>query len=109
MAYNVYSSEIGRQYLVAFYTGYFLIASGEMSPHTNFEIVLAFFVMLFSSFVLSNIFVQISNLNLEINHKTVLFQEQLDTINTAMENLALPKSLKMEIKEYFVNTFSRMN
>jgi hypothetical protein len=38
-----------------------------------------------------------------------MFQEQLDTINTAMENLGLPKKLKKEIKEYFINTFSRMN
>jgi len=26
-----------------------------------------------------------------------------------MENLALPKKLKVEIKEYFINTFSRMD
>lgn len=48
---------------MAFYTAYFLIASGEMTPHTDAEIVLAFFIMLFSSIILANIFVQMTNLN----------------------------------------------
>ncbi|CDW87072.1 cyclic nucleotide-binding protein [Stylonychia lemnae] len=108
-AYEVYSSGLLRQYLVAFYTAYFLIAGGEMSPQTDTEITLAFIIMLFSSMVLANIFVQMTVLNSQINHKTMKFQEQLDTINTAMENLALPSNLKKEIKEYFINTFSRMD
>jgi hypothetical protein len=62
-AYELYSSGMLRQYLVAFYTAYFLIAGGEMAPHTNTEITLAFFIMLFSSMVLANIFVQMSVLN----------------------------------------------
>jgi len=44
-----------------------------------------------------------------MNAKTLKFQQQLDTINTAMENLGLPKELKKEIKEYFIKTFSRID
>ena len=94
---------------MAFYTAYYLIAGGEMTPKTDLEVSISFLIMLFSSMVLANVFVQMTVLNHEMNHKTVKFQEQLDTINTAMENLALPKKLKKEIKEYFVNTFSRMD
>jgi hypothetical protein len=57
--------------------------------------------------ILANVFGQMAALNLEINRLTIKFQEQLDTINTAMENINLPKPLKKRIKEYFINTFYR--
>lgn len=107
--YELYASDFGRQYLISFYTAYFLISSGEMLPTTNAEIMIAGIVMLFSSMFLANIFGQMTVLNADMNHKTIKFQQQLDTINTAMENLGLPKPLKRDIKEYFINTFSRMD
>lgn len=106
-AYEIYSSEFGRKYLLSFYTGYFLMTSGEMTPHNDTQIVLAFVIMIISSMILANVFGQMTVLNHEINHKTIKFQENLDTINTAMENLRLPKELKKKIKEYFINTFYR--
>jgi hypothetical protein len=65
--------------------------------------------MIISSMVLANVFGQMTVLNHDMNHKTIKFQEQLDTINTAMSNLGLPAELKKTIKEYFINTFSRMD
>jgi hypothetical protein len=29
---EIYASDIGRKYIIAFYTAYFLITSGEMTP-----------------------------------------------------------------------------
>ena len=80
-----------------------------MMPTTNIEIILAFVVMIISSMILANVFGQMTVLNADMNQKTIKFQQQLDTINTAMENLGLPKELKRDIKEYFINTFSRMD
>jgi hypothetical protein len=85
------------------------MTSGEVNPKTNNEVIVAFVVMLISSMILANLIALITVLNSEINHKTIKFQEQLDTINTAMSNLGLSKGLKRQIKEYFINTFSRKN
>lgn len=80
-----------------------------MTPATNSEIIMAIIIMLISSMILANLFGQMTALNQQMNAKTLKFQQQLDTINTAMENLGLPKELKKEIKEYFIKTFSRID
>ena len=80
-----------------------------MTPATNPEIIMAIIIMLISSMILANLFGQMTQLNAQMNAKTLKFQQQLDTINTAMENLGLPRELKKEIKEYFIKTFSRID
>lgn len=59
--------------------------------------------------LLANIFGQLTILTAEMNKSTIKFQEKLDTINTAMSNLGLPKWLKIEIKEYYINTSNRQD
>lgn len=55
-SYELYPSDFGRKYLLSFYTGYYLISSGEMTPNTNTEIVLALIIMIISSMILANVF-----------------------------------------------------
>jgi hypothetical protein len=51
------------------------MTSGEISPKTNNEVIVAFVIMLISSMILANLIAQITVLNAEINHKTIRFQE----------------------------------
>ena len=72
---ELYGSTFERQYLIAFYTAYFLISSGEMMPTSNLEIILAFVIMIISSMILANVFGQMTVLNADMNHKTIKFQQ----------------------------------
>lgn len=49
------------------------MTSGEMTPHNDTQIVLAFVIMIISSMILANVFGQMTVLNHEINHKTIKF------------------------------------
>ena len=70
-ANEYYDSAIGRQYLLSFYTAYYLMTSGEIAPRTDTEVIVAFVIMLISSMILANLIALITVLNAEINHKTI--------------------------------------
>ena len=55
-SYELYVAHFERQYLIVFYTAYYLISSGEMKPTTNIEFIVAFVIMIISSMILANIF-----------------------------------------------------
>jgi hypothetical protein len=39
-----------------------------------------------------------------MNHKASLFQEQMDTANTAMKNMRLSESLQLKVRNYLLYT-----
>jgi hypothetical protein len=85
------------------------MTGGEIGPESDTEIMFSIIIMVMSSMLLANIFGQLTILTAEMNKSTIKFQEKLDTINTAMSNLGLPKWLKIEIKEYYINTSNRQD
>lgn len=45
----------------------------------------------------------------ELNRKGSEFQDKMDTVNTAMNNLGLSSNLSREIQEYFITNDSTSN
>ncbi len=104
--HEIYSAAMERKYWKSFYIGVFLFGVGEITPRTTFELGFASFVMLFSAMVNANIFGTMAVLVQELSSKQMRFQQQLDTVNTAMKNLNLPTKLRREVNEFFLNTQS---
>lgn len=92
--YEVYTGDLMRRYFICYYIAFYLISIGEMCPRTNTEIFISLIIMITSAFLIANIFGQMAVLTKEMNAKTIKFQEQLDTVNTAMKNLNLPVWLR---------------
>ena len=73
--YEVYSGSFARRYLRVFYIAFYIIAIGEMVPRRNIEILLISAIMLASAILISNIFGSMAVLAVELNAKTIKFQE----------------------------------
>jgi predicted PurR-regulated permease PerM len=98
-----------RRYFICYYIAFYLISIGEMCPKTEMELIVSTIIMVVSAFLIANIFGQMAVLTKEMNAKTIKFQEQLDTVNTAMKNLNLPVWLKRQVKEFYINTQARQD
>ena len=85
------------------YHAVLMFGVNEVVPRTTFEIAFVSFVMLVSSMVNANIFGIMAVLVSEMNRKSVHFQEQIDTANTAMDNLKLPNETKRVVKDYLIS------
>ena len=107
--YEVYTGDLLRRYFICYYIAFYLISVGEVCPRTNLELCIAIVVMVISAFLIANIFGEMAVLTKEMNAKTIKFQEQLDTVNTAMKNLNLPVWLRRQVKEFFINTQARQD
>jgi hypothetical protein len=105
--YEIYTGNFFRRYLMSYYIAFYLISIGEVCARTTTEVVISTIIMVISAFLIANIFGQMAVLTKEMNAKTIKFQEQLDTVNTAMKNLNLPVVLRREVKAFFVNTQAR--
>lgn len=86
------------------YHAVMLIGLNEIYAHTTTELFIFSFLMLISSMVNANIFGVIAVLVSEANKGMTIFQEQMDTSNTAMSNLKVPVELQRKVKEFMLMT-----
>ena len=87
--YDYYIKSEGRRYLICAYIGFYLFGVGEICPSTQTELSVAIPILVLSSIMNGLIIGNMALYLSELNRKTSIFQDKMDTVNTAMNNLGL--------------------
>lgn len=101
---DLYESDIWKQYWMGVYYVVLTLAGNEIGPKTSFEYWYFSFWLTAGSLINANIFGEMAVLVQVMNKKSVKFQEQVDTANTAMKNLDIEPKLQEEVRDYFLFT-----
>jgi hypothetical protein len=104
-----YTDQWVRQYILCYYTGFFLFGVGEVVPREELEFVCAIFILLISAIVNAIIIGNMAIHSEELSRKSTEFQQKIDLVNTAMTNLSLPKVLTKEVHVYISNTHNTLD
>lgn len=101
---TIYDESLIHRYCSAMYHSVMLFGVNEMASRTTFVLYCSCFIMLFSAMVNANIIGQVAVLIGDISKKSVKFQQQQDTANTAMDNMQIPGHTRKKVREYLLNT-----
>lgn len=103
---TLYNEGIWVQYWSSMYHSVMLFGVNEMASRTTFVLVTSSFIMLFSAMVRANLIGQVAVLIGDMSKKSMKFQRQQDTSNTAMQNMQIPGVTRRKVREYLLNTQS---
>lgn len=104
MGTNLFNEEIDYQYWASIYNSILMLAGNELGPRTNMELIFVSIMLLAGSLIFANIFGEMAVLVQVMTKRQVKFQEQVDTANTAMKNLAIGRDVQEEVRDYFLFT-----
>ena len=104
--FDYYYTDIRRRFLICLYIGFYLFGVGEVCPRTQTEIIVSVPILILSSIVNGLIIGNMALYISELNKKRSDFQNKMDTVNTAINNLNLTENLKREVQEFFITTNS---
>lgn len=93
-----------RQYAISLYISILIFGGNEIGGTNEGELAFTGMTMLFSAIVNALIFGEMAVLVEAISRKEAVFQEKIDTSNTAMKNLNLPNDLQDEVRNFFIFT-----
>ena len=95
--YDYYYAATQKKLLICLYIGFYLFGVGEVCPRTQPEIIIAVPILILSSIVNGLIIGNMALYISELNKKRSDFQNKMDTVNTAINNLNLTENLKREV------------
>ena len=97
---QIFDSPTSTKYWLSVYHAVQLFTVDEMAASTDLELFFAAIAMLISSVITANIFGVIAILFQNLNAPTVRFEKQMDSANTVMEAMQLPKHIQKEVSKY---------
>ncbi|CAI2376170.1 unnamed protein product [Moneuplotes crassus] len=103
---QIYKEGIWHQYWSSIYHSVMLFGINEMAARTTLVLIASSFIMLLSAMVNANLIGQVAVLVSDMSKKSVKFQQQQDTCNTAMANMKIPQITRKKVREYLLNTQS---
>ena len=80
------------------------LGGNEVGPRTDLEIIVSFVILVFLAIYNSFIFGEMTILIRMCTRKSVDFQSEIDTANTAMSNIDLDEETREEVREYLKQT-----
>jgi len=95
--FHYYYADTKEKLLICLYIGFYLFGVGEVCPRTQLEIIIAVPILILSSIVNGLIIGNMALYISELNKKRSDFQNKMDTVNTAINNLNLSEKLKREV------------
>jgi hypothetical protein len=95
--YDYYYAPTEKRLLICLYIGFYLFGVGEVCPRTQGEIMIAVPILILSSIVNGLIIGNMALYISELKKKRADFQNKMDTVNTAINNLNLTENLKREV------------
>jgi len=95
--FHYYYADTKEKLLICLYIGFYLFGVGEVCPRTQLEIIIAVPILILSSIVNGLIIGNMALYISELNKKRSDFQNKMDTVNTAINNLNLTENLKREV------------
>jgi len=68
-----------------------ILSGGDVGPRDSYQLFFSTYTILIGAIVNANIFGNLAVLVSQMNHKQTVFQDKVDTANTAMKNMRLPE------------------
>eukprot|EP00343_Euplotes_focardii_P001258 CAMPEP_0205799586 /NCGR_PEP_ID=MMETSP0205-20121125/915_1 /ASSEMBLY_ACC=CAM_ASM_000278 /TAXON_ID=36767 /ORGANISM="Euplotes focardii, Strain TN1" /LENGTH=360 /DNA_ID=CAMNT_0053061163 /DNA_START=45 /DNA_END=1127 /DNA_ORIENTATION=- len=103
---TLYDQGVWLKYFSSMYHSVMLFGVNEMASRTKWVLIMSSLIMLLSAMVNANMIGQVAVLIGDMSKKTMKFQQQQDTCNTAMTNMMIPKTTRRKVREYLLNTQS---
>ena len=99
---DFYSPEttLWHKYITSFYSSIFLLTSNDLGPVGRLQTTTVTACVLMGAICNANIFGNMALLISDMNRKNDQFQTMIDTSNTAMNHLKLPKDIHVRIVTY---------
>ncbi len=101
---DMYEKNNTSKYFLMLYYAVMAFGRNDITPRTNLELAFIGYVMIISAMFNAFIFGTISDLVSQMRKKTIKVQEDMDTANTSMNNLKIPKDIRKDVKQYMLNT-----
>eukprot|EP00347_Sterkiella_histriomuscorum_P003990 403362169 len=105
----LYKQDVRFQYWLSFYTSAQYLTSNDQSPHSNWEIIFGVFACALGAILNANLFGQLAVIVQNLNMRQNQFQQKLDSANTAMKNLKLPKDIQNQVVKFIKTTQSSLD
>ena len=103
------SSEWLYVWMVCLYYAIMVLGGNELQPAALNEMVFLIMYNILGIIIVNYFASQISVIVVQMNKKQNQYQDEIDVVNTAMENAGLPSDLKEHIREYFLKVQSTMS
>jgi hypothetical protein len=103
---TLYNEGLYWKYWNSMYHSVMLFGVNEMASRSMFVLIASSFIMLFSAMVNANVIGQVAVLIGDMSKKSVKFQQQVDTANTAMKNMGISNEMQKKVREFLLNTQS---
>lgn len=100
---SLFEDQFIFQYLSMAYHSIMVFGLNEVAPRTSTEIFVIILIMIISAMINAFIFGEMAFLVHEMERKNFEFQEIMDTANTIMHSLSIPKSIQDNVREYLLS------
>jgi heme/copper-type cytochrome/quinol oxidase subunit 4 len=100
---DLYTRDITYQYLMSIFYSVEMLVGGDILPVGTFQVFWVSMFIFIGAIINASLFGELASLYAVLNRRATIFQERLDTANTAMANLRLPRELRMKVVN-FVNS-----
>ena len=88
-----FEESIFYQYSVALHTSCIFLFGSDLGARDNEQLIFMNIVHLMGAITQATLFGELAVLVYTINQQSIILQEKIDTVNTAMKNLNLPEDL----------------
>ena len=88
---GIYEETVLMKYFTALYYSTVLLAGGDIGPRGEVQLWFWIVTLIVWAIINANIFGNLAVLISSMNRKSTLFQDKMDTVNTAMRNMKLPE------------------
>ena len=106
---NLYDDTVSMKYFTSLYHSTLLLAGGDIGPRREVQLTFCIVALIVWAIINANIFGNLAVLISSMNRKSSLFQDKIDTVNTAMKNMKLPEKTQKKVVDYIVSTQSTLD
>ena len=101
---ELWEKNIWFKYWTSQYHSILILSGGDVGPRGPFQLFFVTYTILIAAIVNANIFGNLALIVQQMNHKNTVFQDKIDSANTAMKNMRLPELTQKQVQEYIFQT-----
>lgn len=100
----IFEDTLAMKYWTAIYHSTSIVAANDISPRNIGQLIFCVVGLLTCAIINANILGNITMIVTSMNKKVAAFQEKLDTVNTAMNNMHIPNETMKKVQNYIMST-----
>jgi hypothetical protein len=101
---DLFDSSNQKMYWSSFYHSVLMLNGNELGPRTEAELIFVGCILILGAIINANIFGNMAVIIQELSIQQMRFQSKIDTANTAMKNMRMPKKIIKEVVNFIKYT-----